>query len=160
VSTTKQQGGVMAVSLLFASAALVLPTGGIFAQERKPYPIFTAEHFVAAMKTVGQAFTAASGSLTRNDVDDAKAYLSITRDRLATTMTFWRDRRQEDAIRMLRTALTALDELDGALSTDPVDQTTVAAAAKQVGAGCDTCHAAYRDQDPATKAYRFKAGIP
>jgi cytochrome c556 len=142
-----------------AAAVLGLIAAAGSAQERKPSPIFTSEQFVAAMKTIGQAFTAVNGALERNEVDDAKAYLAITRDRLATTITFWRDRHADEAVRMLRSALTRLDELDAALSADTVDRTNIAGVVRQANVACDACHAAYREQDPATKAYRFKAGI-
>jgi cytochrome c556 len=144
-----------------AAAALIFGVIGAAgtAQEKKPYPIFTSEQFVAAMKTVGQAFTAVNGALARNEVDDGKAYLAITRDRLATTITFWRDRHAEDAVRMLRTALAKLDELDAALSADALDRSKVTDLAKQAETACDACHATYRNQDPETKEYRFKPGI-
>ncbi len=128
------------------------------AQDRKPYPIFTDEQFIAAMKTIGQAFAAVNVSLAKAETDDGKAYLAISRDRLATTITFWRDRKKDDAIKMLRDTLATLDELDAALSAEQVDRTTVSDLARKGGAECERCHAAYRDQDPATKAYRFKAG--
>jgi len=146
------------VALFIAALAIAaVPTAN--AQEKKPYPIFTADHFVAAMKTVGQAFTAFNGSLTANDVGESKAYLAITRDRLATTITYWRDRQKEDAIKILRDVLKNLDAMDDALSADSVDRAAIASLGKQVGAGCQACHQMYREQDPATKAYRFKSGL-
>jgi cytochrome c556 len=127
--------------------------------QAKQYPIFTAEHFVSAMKTVGQAFAAVNGSLGRSEFEDSKAYLAISRDRLATTITFWRDRKNDDAIKLLRNTLAKLDDLDAALSVEKIDPASVAGAAKQVGAACEACHAKYRERDPATKAYRIKAGL-
>src|SRR2546428_3172539 len=118
------------------------------AQDPRPYPIFTSEHFVAAMKTIGQAFQAVNTALAKNEFEDSKAYLVISRDRLATTITFWRDRKKDDAIRMLRDAVARLDDLDAALSADTIDPAAVAARVKQVGAACEACHAIYREQDP------------
>ena len=92
---------VLACALVVGSAGSVA-----HARQQKPYPVFTLEHFVAAMKTAGQAFSAVNASLARNDVEDSKAYLAISRDRLATTITFWRDRKKDDAIAMLKDALT------------------------------------------------------
>jgi cytochrome c556 len=112
------------------------------------------------MKTVGQAFTAVNASLpnaNNKDVSDAKAYVAITRDRLATTITFWRDRHRDDAVKTLRDTLAKLDALDDAMSADNVDPAAVSAIARQAGAGCQACHQVYREQDPATKAYRVKA---
>jgi cytochrome c556 len=133
--------------------------GGALAQGlEKPYPIFTTEHFVSAMKTVGQAFAAVNASLGRNEFEDSKAYLVISRDRLATTITFWRDRKKDDAIKMLRDTVARLDDLDAALSADTIDPAAVAARVKQVGTACEACHAIYREQDPVTKAFKLKTG--
>src|SRR5262249_6434958 len=121
-----------------------------------PYPIFTADHFVIAMKTVGQAFTATTAAVAQQQTDDAKAYLAISRDRLATTITFWRDRKRDDAIAMLRAALSRMDELDSALSAERVDAEATSNVAKQVGAACAACHGSYREQDPETKKFRFR----
>jgi cytochrome c556 len=132
--------------------------GALTTGQEKPYPIFTAEQFVSAMKTVGQAFAAVNASLGRNEFEDSKAYLVISRDRLATTITFWRDRKKDDAIKMLRDAVARLDDLDAALSADTIDPAAVAARVKQVGAACEACHAIYREQDPVTKAYKLKTG--
>jgi hypothetical protein len=146
--------------MLVIAAVVMVAAGPVTssAQERKPYPTFTADHFVGAMKTAGQAFAAVNISLTKNEIEDAKAYLAISRDRLATTITFWRDRGKGDAIKMLRDTLVRLDELDLALSVDQVDHTAVGGIMKQVGTACQACHAAYRDQDPASQTYRFKVG--
>lgn len=122
----------------------------------RPYPVFTADHFNLAMKTTGQAFAAVNSSLSKNDHADAKALLAISRDRLATTITFWRDRQKDDAVKMLRDALGRLDALDAALSASPVDTTLVAMRAKEAGAACQACHAVYREQDAATKTFKFK----
>jgi hypothetical protein len=113
---------------------------------------------VAAMKTVGQAYALVNSSATKNDVDEAKAFLAISRDRLATTITYWRDRKKDDAVRMLRNVLTKMDELDAALSADTLDRAAVDTIGKQVEAGCVVCHQTYREQDPVTKAFKIGAG--
>ena len=136
--------------------AVLVSVANLTAQDKKPYPIFTLDHFVAAMKTIGQAYTAMNTSLSANDIDETKAYLAISRDRLATTITFWRDRQKDDAIRMLRDTLSKMDALDEALSVDTVDRAAAGAIARQISGGCQACHQVYRDQDPATKAYRVK----
>jgi hypothetical protein len=150
-------------SLQLVALGLVALTAGaepIAARgQAKQYPIFTADHFVAAMKTIGQAFELVNTSLGRKEYEESKAYLAISRDRLATTITFWRDRKKDDAVKMLRETLTRLDALDAAMSSESVDPAAVAAAAKQAGSSCEACHAVYREQDPATKAYRFKGGL-
>jgi cytochrome c556 len=141
----------LCAAALLVTAALSRPS----AQER-PYPIYTADHFTQAMKTVGPAFAATNTAIGKGDYPDAKAYLAITRDRLATTITFWRDRKKDDAVKMLRDALAKLDALDAAMSPATVDAALVGTRVKEAGGACQACHATYREQDPATKAYTFK----
>src|SRR5258708_16998580 len=148
-------GGRLDVRLVVFGLA---SSGAPAAAEEKAYPIFTAEHFVSAMKTVGQAFVAAKASIGRSEFEDSKSYLVISRDRLATTITFWRDKKKDDAIKMLRDTVTKMDDLDDAPSPAQIDPAAVAARLEQVGAACHACHALYLGQDPVTKAYKLKTG--
>jgi hypothetical protein len=130
------------------------------AQEKaQKYPIFTADHLDEAMKTVGLAFTLARSSVDKNNAENAKDYLVRARDQLATTITFWRDRKNDDAIAILRETLKKMDALDAALSTETIDFKAGATLASSVNQSCEACHAKYREQDAATKAYRVKAGV-
>jgi cytochrome c556 len=149
--------GVGCLAGLLVAVGVAVSGAEAVAQE-KPYPVFTAEHFVAAMKTVGQAFAAVTASIGRKEFEDSKSYLAISRDRLATTITFWRDRKKDDAIKMLRDAVNRMDDLDVALSADTIDPAVVAVRVKQVGAACQACHAIYREEDPVTKVYKMKTG--
>lgn len=123
-----------------------------------PNPVFKLDHLVGTMKVIGRNVAAGNGSLTAGDFPTAKAQFTRVREQLAPTITFWRDHKKDDAIRMLRDALAKLDALDAALSGDSVDAAAAGALAKQVGAACQSCHAVYREQDPNTKAYRLKPG--
>jgi cytochrome c556 len=146
-----------AIAVIVGALGVSVAAAVMLAQEERPYPIYTPDHFVAAMKTAGQAYALVNSSVAKNDVDEAKAFLAISRDRLATTITYWRDRKRDDAVRMLRTVLTKMDELDAALSADALDRAAVGAIGKQVESGCASCHLTYREQDPVTKAFRIGA---
>jgi len=135
--------------LTFAAAAT--------AQQVK-YPIYTQDDFVKTMKSVGQNFGAISAALTANDLEEAKGRVVRSREQLATTVTFWRDHKKDDAVKMWRASIAKMDELDTVLSAEKPDKEAAAALVKQVGATCAACHAQYREQDPATKAYRLKSG--
>jgi hypothetical protein len=144
------------------AASLVIGTGGVVAAaQQKPaaaqYPIFTADHLDEAMKTVGLAFGLTRSAIDKNSAENAKDYLIRSRDQLATTITFWRDRKRDDAIAILRETLKKMDALDAALSEETVNQRAASDLAGSVAASCDACHSKYREQDPATKAYRVKA---
>ena len=137
----------------------MLATVGIAAAAQTKYPIFTPTNFVDTMKTVGVNFAAVNSAIASKDFPTAKAQLIRSRERLALTITFWRDRKKDNEIRILREALTKMDELDTLLSANPVDEAAAGAAVKQIGANCQSCHAANREQDPSTRAYRFKPGL-
>jgi len=136
--------------------ALLLIGLGIAAAADKPYPIFTPENFTNNMQLLGRNFGGVNASLAKGDFETAKAQLARTRELLAITVTFWRDRHKDDAVKILRDTLTKMDDLDTALSAEKVDPAGAVGIAKQIGAGCQSCHSKYREQDAATKAYRFK----
>lgn len=122
----------------------------------KPYPIFTPDNFSNTMKTVGRNFGGLNASLAKGDFETAKAQAVRTREQLAITVSFWRDRKKDDALKILRDAIVKMDSLDTTLSADKIDGQGASALTKQIGAACQSCHSMYRVQDPATKAYRLK----
>jgi hypothetical protein len=149
----------VATAWAIAFSVVILVATLARASNQVKYPIYTPENFVAAMQNVGLNFPAVNAALAEKNFPQAKAHLVRTRERLALTITFWRDRNKEDAIKILRESLAKMDALDGVLSKDPVDATAANALAKEIGATCQSCHAAYREQDPGTRAYRFKPGL-
>ncbi len=141
---------------MVTAAALV---AGVFVTAQKPYPVYTLDHFVSTMKTLGPNFAGVTASLADNDFEAAKSRLVLTRQQLATTVTLWRDHGKDDAVAFVRAALEKIDQLDDALSAESVDSAAATATARQIGAACEACHAVYREQDPATRAYRIKPGV-
>ena len=138
----------------FALALLVTDT--VAAQKKNPYLNYTEERFVENMQAAGRNYAAVSTFIADADYQSAKAQLTRAREQLAITITFWRDRQKDDAVRMLREALNGMDGLDATLGGAPIDPAALKAASARVNAACDACHAVYREQDPATKAYRLK----
>jgi hypothetical protein len=148
------------VASLVGGMILAVAGSGALAQEKAPkYPIFTADHLDEAMKTIGLAFTLTRSAIDKNSAENAKDYLIRARDQLATTITYWRDRKNDDAIAILRETLKKMDALDAAMSAETADMKTAATLAGSVGQSCQACHAKYREQDPATKAYRVKPDV-
>ena len=144
-------------------AVVVFWIGGalVVAQQKEAppqqYPVFSTDHLDEAMKTIGLAFSLTRSAIDKNSAENAKDYLIRSRDQLATTITFWRDRKRDDAIAILRETLKKMDALDAALSEETVNQKAASDLAGSVAASCEACHSKYREQDPATKAYRVKA---
>jgi cytochrome c556 len=144
-------GGKLAGSLL----VLVVASGAAIAQ-KNPYRNYTEEKFLQNMQTAARNYAAVTDLLTRNDYESAKAQLTRAREQLAITVTFWRDRKKNDALELLKDALDGTDDLDAALSAESVEPSVIRATSQRLAATCLACHAVYRDQDPATKAYRVK----
>jgi hypothetical protein len=136
--------------------AAVLLTSTAATAQKNPYRSYTEDKFVQNMQTASRNYAAVTELLSKSDYESAKAQLTRAREQLAITMTFWQDRKKDDAITLLRRALERTDELDTVLSAESVDATAVKTAAQGLNASCQACHAAFRDQDPATKAYRVK----
>lgn len=149
------------VSLALAAASFVLAGASIGLAQTRQYPIFTPDHLDSAMKTVGLAFNLVRHSIETQDPELAKDYLARARDQLATTITFWRDRKADEAIAMLRDNLEKMDALDTAMSVDKarMDVPAVEEISKRVTASCQACHARYREQDAVTKEYRVKSEL-
>lgn len=142
-------GSVVAIALAFGSAAIA---------QKNPYRNYSEEKFVENMQTAGRNYAAVTTFVGKSDYESAKAQLTRAREQLAITITFWRDRKKDDAVAMLRDALTSMDNLDVVLGAERVDPSAIRAASERINTACEACHAVYRDQDPVTKAYRVKPG--
>ncbi len=138
------------------AVALLVWTGSVGLAQRV---IFTPDDLDKAMKTVGRAFGLVSSLIASKDFDNAKLQVTRSRAELARTVSFWKSKGKEDGVKMLREAVARLDDLDSALSETTIDASAVAAAAKQVDAACEACHAVYRERDPTTNAFRLKRGL-
>jgi len=142
---------------LVGTLAIALAVGNTAAAQKKnPYRNYTEEKFVENMQAAGRNYAAVTNLVAGGDYESAKAQLTRAREQLAITITFWRERQKDDAVRMLREALTGMDGLDAALGAASVDPAAVKAASGRVNTACTACHAVYREQDPATGAYRLK----
>ncbi len=99
------------------------------------------------MTTLGPNVAGVRAALAAGDHSTAKERAIRSREQLATTITFWRDRDRDDAVGWLRTALNRLDALDTALSVESVDAAAAVAIGDEVAEACNSCHAVYREPD-------------
>jgi hypothetical protein len=146
----------LALKLVGALVIAVAAVNAAAAQKKNPYLNYTEEKFVENMQAAGRNYAAVSTFIAGADYESAKAQLTRAREQLAITITFWRDRQKDDAVRMLRETLNGMDGLDAVLGAAPIDPAALKTASGRVNAACSACHAVYREQDPATKAYRLK----
>jgi cytochrome c556 len=142
--------------LLGSLLLMTLTAGSAALAQKNPYRNYTEEKFVENMQTAGRNYAAVTTFIGKNDYESAKAQLTRAREQLAITITFWRDRKKDDAIAMLRTALSSMDSLDAALGAENIDPAALRVVSDRINTACGACHAVYREQDPATKAYRIK----
>ena len=92
---TRDARGVCFPALVVLGLLVVSTSGS--AQER-PYPIYTVHHLDATMKTLGPNVAGVRAALVEADYLTAKQRAIRSREQLATTVTFWRDREREDAL--------------------------------------------------------------
>jgi cytochrome c556 len=144
------------VRTLGAAALTVMLTSGLALAQRNPYRNYSEEKFVQNMQSADRNYSAVKAFVANTDYESAKAQLTRAREQMALTITFWRDANNADAVAMLRRALTSMDDLDVTMSAEKVDPAAVSAASERLAAACQACHAAYREQDPITKAYRVR----
>ena len=140
-----QSSALAAAASILAAAALLLPASS--PAQQGPYPIFTEAHLDAIMTTLGPNVAGVRAALAAGDYSTAKERAIRSREQLATTITFWRDRDRNDAVGWLRSALDRLDALDTALSVESVDAAAVEAIGTEITQACDACHTVYREQD-------------
>ncbi len=119
-------------------------------------PVFSPEDLERAMKAVGRYVELTHSAIGAGDFETAKTRVARARNQLAPTIAFWRNNKEADAVKFLREAIAALDELDLSLSNEPIDRAAAGAAAKKVDAACQRCHAVYREQDPTSKKFVVK----
>src|SRR3977135_1597426 len=114
--------GVVRVTRKAAGSLFVaLAASGIVLAQRNPYRNYTEEKFVQNMQTAGRNYAAVTDLLAKMDYESAKAQLTRAREQLAITVTFWRDKKKDDAVRLLRDTLDRTDDLDAALSEERVN---------------------------------------
>ena len=128
----------------------------LFAVAGRAQPVFSEQDFDRAMKAAGRYVGLAQTAIGAGDFETAKTRVARAREQLSPTVSFWRNHKDDEAVKLLREAVTALDDLDLSLSSQPVDRAAVGSAATNVDAACQRCHVVYREQDAASKAFALK----
>jgi cytochrome c556 len=121
--------------------------------------IATLEEHAKLMKSNGQASGAMNKAIGSASYADARMQLATLRQNFMTLQGFWTEKKQADAVMIVKDGLTRLDALDKVLSAPTVDQMAAQAAAKEfAGNTCGACHKAYREGDAQT-GFKIKGGI-
>src|SRR6516225_5564531 len=90
------------------AAIVVLTALAASSAQKNPYRNYTEEKFVQNMQTAGRNYAAVKDFVGKQNYESAKAQLTRAREQLAITITFWRDAKQDDAVALLRKALSAM----------------------------------------------------
>lgn len=119
----------------------------------------TMEEYVKLMKSNAQANGGMNKAIGSGAYADARAQVATLRQNFTTLQPFWTQRKRDDAIGIIKDALSRLEALDKMLSAATVDQMAAQAAAKEFGGNtCGACHKLYREGDNQT-GFRFKPGV-
>jgi cytochrome c556 len=120
--------------------------------------ITTAEEHATVMKSNAQAFGAANKAIGSSAFADARPQLATLRQNFMALQTFWAEKKKDDAVGILKDALTKIDALDKMLAGANVDQAMAQAAAKELQGACGACHKTYRQGDAKT-GFTFAPGV-
>lgn len=119
--------------------------------------VTTPEELDKTMKRIAPAQAATNKAIQSMSWADAKAQVTIVKQALTDTESFWTANKKDDAVTMLKDSIAKVTTVEQALTATTPDQQAVLAAFKQVGATCTACHKQYREQDE-NQQYRLKAG--
>ena len=139
--------------LMWTAALTVVFAVGITAQAN-----LTLEEHAKIMKANGQAGAGDKQALGSGVVADAKAGVATLRTNYTNLLAFYSAKKKDDAVALIKGALTSLDEVDKHLAMATPDTMAAQAALKMFQGSCAGCHKQYRDGDGKTTPYSFKAG--
>lgn len=136
------------------TAVLVMTMAGAvgYAQATK---VTNLDEYRKAMLAVAGGFGGANKALASGAVADAKTGVANAKANMEAIHAFFVEKKKDDLAMLAKATVDKLAAVETALNGDPA---TAGPAVKEVGGTCQACHAKYRDQDPATKAYSFKPG--
>jgi cytochrome c556 len=127
---------------------------GLIAQK-----VTTVEEYAKLMKANAQANGAMNKAIGSGSFADARMQVATLRTNYTALQGFWADKKQNEALTIVKDGLTRLDALDKMLGAATVDQMAAQAAAKEFGGmTCGACHKAFREGD-AQSGFKFKAGV-
>jgi cytochrome c556 len=134
------------ISILIAVCMLVGIALNVIAQQ---------QDLDAAMKEIGATYGPLRMKVDAKDAAGVAADAAKLQARFAEAESFFMAKKLSDGAMWAAEAKTAAADLAKAAKAN--DMTAAATAYGTVGKNCKGCHGVYRQQDPATKAFSFKA---
>ena len=140
-----------------ALAAVVL--AGAVALAQAPAKIATFQDHAALMKSNAQANNALGKALGSGSFADARAQVATLRTNFTTLRTFWTEKKNDVALKIVDGGLARLDGLDKILSASAPDQMAAQAAQKEFAPNtCQACHKQLREGTAET-GFKFREGM-
>jgi hypothetical protein len=124
-----------------------------------PSKIATLADHAALMNSNAQANGALNKSLGGGMFADAKSAAATLRTNFSTLRTFWTEKKNAEALKIVNDGLSRLDMVEKALAAAAPDQAAAQADAKAFGGStCAACHKMMREGDAQT-GFRFRDGM-
>jgi hypothetical protein len=143
---------------LCSTVAMVALVGAI-ALAQAPAKIATMADHAALMKSNAQANGAIGKALGSGAFADARMQLTTLRTNLTTLRTFWTEKKNAEALKIVNDGLSRAEALDKMLGMAAPDQMAAQAAAKEMGGNvCGACHKMMREGDAQT-GFKFREGM-
>ena len=133
------------IGALLVAWVVAMSTAVMLAQATQK--VATEEDLDKSMKAAQKAMQGIQGAMKAGAPEDARKSLASLRELIESSREFWVTHKKEDAIKANQDVVTKIDAADKVLSSTPVDTNAAAAALKEVGGACLTCHKAYRVRD-------------
>ena len=143
---------------IYTTCAVVALAAAV-ATAQAPAKIATLQDHVALMKSNAQANGTLNKAVNSGDFATARMQVATLRQNLTTLQTFWMEKKNAEAVKVVKEGLGRLDALDKMLAAPAPDQAATQAAAKEFGGNtCGACHKLYREGD-AQSGFKFKSGV-
>jgi len=132
---------VLAASIMLAwSAAMMAQT------QTEKAPITTEEQYDALMKHVGEANQAVGEAAQAGNWTEAAAGLAVVREAIVEARSFWELHQKQDALDAITNVLARIDAVTTLARAENPDPAALAAAMKEIGGACGSCHRVYRER--------------
>ena len=144
------KGCIGALLVALSGAWLVASLGAMSSAVALAQPtqkVATEEDLDKSMKAAQKAMQGIQGAMKAGAPEDARKSLASLREIIESSREFWVTHKKDDAIKANQEAVAKIDAADKVLGSSPVDTNAAAAALKEVGGACLTCHKAYRVRD-------------
>src|SRR5689334_523116 len=93
------------LAAMAAASLVVVAASSVALAQKNPYRSYNEEKFVQNMQTAGRNYAAVNDLIGKKDYESAKAQLTRAREQLAITVQFWRDKKKDEALKLLRDSL-------------------------------------------------------